>query len=84
MLCALGNGECLCNHDEILLKAPIEAADEVALILKDTMEEAGGALLKIAPVEAEVVSYSVNLDGDRLGSTPPRILRSCVGILFSE
>jgi hypothetical protein len=27
----------------------------VALILNDTMEEAGGALLKIAPVEAEVV-----------------------------
>ena len=29
--------------------------DSVALILKDTMEEVGGALLKIAPVEAEVV-----------------------------
>jgi hypothetical protein len=27
----------------------------VALILKDTMEEAGRALLKIIPVEAEVV-----------------------------
>jgi hypothetical protein len=27
----------------------------VALILKETMEEAGGALLKIVPVEAEVM-----------------------------
>jgi hypothetical protein len=27
--------------DEILLEAPIEATDEVALILKDTIEEAG-------------------------------------------
>lgn len=42
-------------HDEILLEAPIEATDEVALILKETMEEAGKALLKIVPVEAEVV-----------------------------
>jgi hypothetical protein len=30
-------------------------SDKVALILKDTMEEAGGALLKVVPVEAEVV-----------------------------
>jgi hypothetical protein len=30
----------------------------------------------------EVVSYSVKLDGSRLGFTPPRILRSCAGILF--
>jgi DNA polymerase I len=44
-----------CVHDEILLESPIEATDEVALTLKETMEEAGGALLKIAPVEAEVV-----------------------------
>jgi hypothetical protein len=29
--------------------------DSVALVLKDTMEELGGALLKIVPVEAEVV-----------------------------
>ena len=42
-------------HDEILLEAPIEAMDEVALILKDTMEEAGRALLKVVPVKAEVV-----------------------------
>jgi hypothetical protein len=27
----------------------------VALVLKDTTEEVGGALLKIAPVEVEVV-----------------------------
>jgi DNA polymerase I-like protein with 3'-5' exonuclease and polymerase domains len=42
-------------HDEILLEALIEATDEVALILKETMEEAGRTLLKIVPVEAEVV-----------------------------
>ena len=32
-----------CVHDEILLEVPIEAADEMALILKETMEKAGGA-----------------------------------------
>jgi len=45
----------LCIHDEILLEAPIEATDEVALILKEAMEEAGRSFLKIASVEAEVV-----------------------------
>jgi len=40
------------------LEAPIEAEDEVALILKDTMEEAGTALLKTVPVEAEIVVVS--------------------------
>ena len=45
----------LCIHDEILLEVPIEATDEVAPILKDTMEEAGSVFLKIVPVEAEVV-----------------------------
>ena len=44
-----------CIHDEILLETPIEATDEVALILKETMEEAGRTLLKIVLVEAEVV-----------------------------
>lgn len=42
-------------HDEILLEVPIEATDEVAHILKITMEKAGRALLKIVPVEAEMV-----------------------------
>jgi len=42
-------------HDEIPPEAPIEPTDEVALALKKTMEEAGRTLLKIAPVEAEVV-----------------------------
>ena len=32
----------LCVHDEILLEVPIEAEDEVALILKETMEELEG------------------------------------------
>jgi DNA polymerase I-like protein with 3'-5' exonuclease and polymerase domains len=44
-----------CIYDEILLEVPIEATDKVAFILKETMEEAGRALLKIIPVEAEVV-----------------------------
>jgi len=45
----------LCIHDEIVLEAPIESIDEVGLILQETMEEAGNAMLKIVPVEAEVV-----------------------------
>jgi DNA polymerase I-like protein with 3'-5' exonuclease and polymerase domains len=45
----------LCVHDEILLETPIDTEDEVALILKETMEEAGRSLLKTVPVEAEVV-----------------------------
>jgi len=32
--------------------------DEIALILKETMEEAGRAFLKIVPVEAEIVIAS--------------------------
>jgi DNA polymerase I-like protein with 3'-5' exonuclease and polymerase domains len=43
------------TRGEILPEAPIEATDEVALTLNRKMEEAGGALLKIVPVEAEVV-----------------------------
>jgi len=45
----------LCIHDEIVLEAPIESMDEVGLILQEIMEEAGNAMLKIVPVEAEVV-----------------------------
>lgn len=45
-------------HDEILLEVPIEATDEVALILKETMEEAGRSFLKTVPVEADVVVVS--------------------------
>lgn len=45
----------LCLHDEIPLEVPIEVTDEAAHILKETMEEAGRVLLKVAPVEAEVV-----------------------------
>jgi DNA polymerase I-like protein with 3'-5' exonuclease and polymerase domains len=45
----------LVKIDEIFVEAKSGIAETVALILKDTMEEAGGALLKIAPVEAEVV-----------------------------
>ncbi|HMK77570.1 MAG TPA: hypothetical protein VK568_15515 [Thermodesulfobacteriota bacterium] len=42
-------------HDETLPEAPIEAADDVALILKETMEDAGRVLLKTVPVEAQMV-----------------------------
>ena len=44
-----------CVHDEILLEAPIEGEDEVAMILKETMEEAGREFLEKVPVVAEVV-----------------------------
>jgi hypothetical protein len=55
MLRILGNGESLCVHEEFLLEAPIEVVSEVALILKETMEDAGRSFLKIVSVEAEVV-----------------------------
>jgi DNA polymerase I-like protein with 3'-5' exonuclease and polymerase domains len=42
-------------HDEILLGVPIEPTDQVVLTLKDTMDEAGRALLKSIPVETQVV-----------------------------
>lgn len=42
-------------HDEIIVEAKAEIAKPVADILEETMEEAGMALLKITPVEAEVV-----------------------------
>ena len=41
--------------DKIFVEAKSGIAETVALILKDTMEEAGGAMLKIVPVKAEVV-----------------------------
>jgi DNA polymerase I-like protein with 3'-5' exonuclease and polymerase domains len=50
MLCNLVNGRESLGPDEILLEVPIEATDEVALILKETMEGAGRAFLKILPV----------------------------------
>jgi hypothetical protein len=60
-----------CVHDEILLEAHIEATDEVALTLKDTMEEAGRVLLKIVPVEAEVVIRVTYLPkGERYRESP--------------
>ena len=42
-------------HDEIIVEAKAEIAKPVADILEETMKEAGGALLKIVPVEAQVV-----------------------------
>ena len=42
-------------HDEIIVETKSRIANEVPLILKQTMEDAGRALLKIVPVEAEVV-----------------------------
>ncbi len=40
--------------DEIFVEAKSGIAETVALILQDTMEDAGRSFLKIAPVEAEV------------------------------
>jgi hypothetical protein len=45
----------LCIHDEILLEAQLETVSEVALIPKDTMQDSGRTLLKIASVKAEVI-----------------------------
>jgi DNA polymerase I len=41
-------------HDEIVLEAESEKADEVARILKETMESAGGEYLRLVPLLAEV------------------------------
>ena len=38
----------LCIRDKILLETPVEATDEAALILRDTMKEARRALLILA------------------------------------
>ena len=54
------------SHNEILLEAPIEATDEVALILKNTMEEDGRVFLKIVSVKAELINeYTKNNRGER-------------------
>jgi DNA polymerase-1 len=44
-----------CVHDEILLECPEYRGEEVATILKESMEEAGAKLLPRVPVEAKVV-----------------------------
>jgi len=41
-------------HDEILLESPDENADEMAVLLKSTMEEAGNSILKYVPCQADV------------------------------
>jgi len=64
----------LCVYDEILLEAPHEATDEVAPILKETMEDAGRTILKIIPVEAQVVAVD---SFDLIGT-------SLIPILFSQ
>ena len=40
-------------HDEIILEAKEDIADKVAVILSDTMREAGEEFLKRVPIEAE-------------------------------
>ncbi len=42
-------------HDEIILEAPVKIADAIAMILKQTMEEAAEIFLKLVPVEANVM-----------------------------
>ena len=42
-----------CVHDEIILEAPEDKAEQVAQILKNTMEKAGQDILKSVPVIAE-------------------------------
>ena len=41
-------------HDEIVCEVPHEQAQEVAQLLKESMEYAGGLILKEVPVEADV------------------------------
>ena len=41
--------------DKIFVEAKSGIVETVALILKETLEETGRALLKVVPVEAEVV-----------------------------
>jgi DNA polymerase-1 len=41
-------------HDEIILEAPDDRADELAAILRNTMIEAGAVYLKRVPVDADV------------------------------
>jgi DNA polymerase I-like protein with 3'-5' exonuclease and polymerase domains len=41
-------------HDEIILEVPEKIAGEVAVILKETMIQAGKAYLGKVPVEVEV------------------------------
>ena len=41
-------------HDEIILECHENRAEEAAVILKDTMEQAGREFLKLVPVEVEV------------------------------
>ncbi len=43
-----------CVHDEIILEVPENQSDQVAKILKNTMEEAGRFFLKTVPVVADV------------------------------
>ncbi len=42
----------LCVNEEILLETSIMAEDEVAHIVKETMEKTARVLLKAVPVEA--------------------------------
>ena len=41
-------------HDEILLEAPEHNANDMAVLLKDVMEEAGNSILKNIPCQADV------------------------------
>jgi DNA polymerase I-like protein with 3'-5' exonuclease and polymerase domains len=41
-------------HDEIILEVPEEMAGKVAVILKETMIQAGKAYLSKVPIEVEV------------------------------
>ena len=50
-------------HDEILLEASDDNADEAAMLLKSTMEEAGNSILKHVPCQADV-SISQNWADD--------------------
>jgi DNA polymerase-1 len=43
-----------CVHDEVILETPVEEAQEVSLIVKETMRNAGNQYLRVVPLEVEV------------------------------
>jgi len=43
-----------CAHDEIILEAPKENADQASKVLRDSMVESGAFYLKTVPVEVNL------------------------------
>jgi DNA polymerase I-like protein with 3'-5' exonuclease and polymerase domains len=63
-------------HDEILLKAPIEETNEVVLILKETMEDAGLLFFLKKDVKIRLSSLNSKLTISLAGR---KIVKSAMG-----